>query len=186
MKAGGTGGGNTTTGLKFEQDSDLLNLLSMVEGYEIADHEKKVGVWILYEGKRVARSFRKHAFYKFLDEMKIPYKDVVSAKLLPDDALLIFVRDTLFIVEVKYQQVAGSVDEKLQTCDYKKKYYSRLFAGSKYLIEYVYVLNRAWFDKPKYKDVLDYIISVGCHYHFDVLPLKWLSLPVPDENEPVA
>jgi len=29
--------------------------------------------------------------------------------------LLVIVRETLFIIEVKYQQVAGSVDEKLQT-----------------------------------------------------------------------
>ena len=35
-------------------------------------------------------------------------------------------RETLFIIEVKYQQLAGSVDEKLQTCDFKRKQYLKL------------------------------------------------------------
>jgi hypothetical protein len=28
--------------------------------------------------------------------------------------------------------------------------------------------------------VLDYIISVNCHYRFNTLPLAWLGLPDPD------
>ncbi len=28
-----------------------------------------------------------------------------------------------------------------------------------------------------YKDTLDYIHSVGCHYLFNTIPLKWLGLP---------
>jgi len=31
------------------------------------------------------------------------------------------------------------------------------------------------------KDVLDYIISVGCQYYFSYLPLQKLGLPVPKE-----
>jgi len=40
---------------------------------------------------------------------------------LPDDAMLVIIRETLFIIEIKFQQVEGSVDEKLQTCDFKRK-----------------------------------------------------------------
>ncbi|GHV72508.1 hypothetical protein AGMMS49928_29580 [Spirochaetia bacterium] len=43
-------------------------------------------------------------------------------------------------------------------------------------VEYVYALNN-WFKKPVYKDVLDYINSVNCHYKFNELPLAWLGLP---------
>ena len=43
--------------------------------------------------------------------------------------LLVIVRETLFIIEVKYQQVEGSVDEKLQTCDFKRKQYLKLVVG---------------------------------------------------------
>ena len=31
----------------------------------------------------------------------------------------------------------------------------------------------------KYKDVLNYIIDMGCDYYFEYLPLKRLGLPVP-------
>ena len=33
----------------------------------------------------------------------------------------------------------------------------------------------------KYKDVLDYIHSVGCDYYFEYIPLHRLGLPVPPE-----
>jgi len=36
-----------------------------------------------------------------------------------------------------------------------------------------------WFKDPRYKDVLDYIQSVNCHYKFGSLPLAWLGLPEP-------
>ncbi|CAG0994699.1 hypothetical protein PLCT2_02679 [Planctomycetaceae bacterium] len=44
-------------------------------------------------------------------------------------------------------------------------------------VEYVYVLGE-WFRQPKYKDVLDYINNVCCHYRFGSIPLDWLGLPV--------
>ena len=109
-------------------------------------------------------------------EHKVDWKPIISKQLLPDDALLVVVRETLFIIEVKYQQVAGSVDEKLQTCDFKRKQYLKLVAGLGLKVEYVYVLND-WFKAPGYKDVLDYIHSVNCHYKFNTLPLAWLGLP---------
>ncbi|MCX7862494.1 MAG: hypothetical protein N2449_05820 [Bacteroidales bacterium] len=96
---------------------------------------------------------------------------------MPDDAILVIIRETLFIIEVKYQQVPGSVDEKLQTCDFKRKQYLKLVTPLGYRVEYVYVLND-WFKKPEYKDVLNYIQSVNCHYKFNELPLSWLGLPV--------
>ena len=37
-----------------------------------------------------------------------------------------------------------------------------------------------WFKKDKYKDVLNYIISVGCQFYFGYIPLKKLGLSVPD------
>jgi len=95
---------------------------------------------------------------------------------LPDDALLVIVRETLFIIEVKYQQVAGSVDEKLQTCDFKRKQYLKLASPLGLKVEYVYVLSD-WFNKPEYRDVLAYIHSVNYHYKSNEIPLSWLGLP---------
>ena len=45
-------------------------------------------------------------------------------------------------------------------------------------VEYIYILSD-WFKHSAYKDTLDYIISVGCHYYFEILPLNKLGLPMP-------
>ena len=88
------------------------------------------------------------------------------------------------IIEVKHQEVGGSVDEKLQTCDFKKKQYIKLFSELNYKVEFMYILSD-WFRQKCYKDTRDYIISVGCSYYYNYIPLHELGLPVPpvDEND---
>ena len=176
MKTGGYGGNTTLTGLNFEKKVDFHTLMRSIPGYELKKLPDKAGLGVFFENKLVARCFRKHDFYKFLYEEHIDWENIITKKLLPDDALLVIVRETLFIIEVKYQQVAGSVDEKLQTCDFKRKQYLKLVASLGIKVEYVYVLSD-WFKKSEYKDVLDYIHSVNCHYKFNELPLSWLGLP---------
>jgi len=176
MREGGVGGGNTQTGLNFERKVDFQDLLAARTGYAIKPVHDKAGKGVFFNGRLVARCFRKHDFYKFLEEEHVDWKSKVSRKLLPDDAMLVIVRETLFIIEVKYQQVTGSVDEKLQTCDFKRKQYVKLVAGLGLKVEYVYVLND-WFKVPAYKDMLDYIHNMNCHYKFNSLPLAWLGLP---------
>lgn len=177
MKTGGSGGGTTITGLNFEKKVDFRELITVIPGYGLKKVANKAGLGVFFENKFVARCFRKHDFYRFLEEERVDWKRIISKKLLPDDALLVIVRETLFIIEVKYQQVAGSVDEKLQTCDFKRKQYLKLVAPLGIKVEYVYVLSE-WFKKPEYRDVLDYIHSVNCHYKFNELPLSWLGLPI--------
>ena len=126
----------------------------------------------------VARSYRKHGLYKYLSSHGVNYRKHISKRLLPDEALYVIVRNTLYIIEMKFQKVVGSVDEKLQTCDFKKKQYKKLMSQLNIEVEYIYILDD-WFKKPEYKDTLDYIISVGCQYYFKYLPLKKLGLPVP-------
>lgn len=180
MKKDGIGGANTQTGISFEHKIDLLEFLDKkIEGYSVK--KAKIGHEILYENKMVAQSFRKYELYKFLSSQGVDYKKYLSKKLLPDDAIYVIKENTLFIVEVKYQQVGGSVDEKLQTCDFKRKQYIKLFSTLNIEVEYIYVLSD-WFKKPEYKDVLDYIISVGCHFYFEYLPLHKIGLPVPERN----
>jgi len=168
----GKGGGNTITGLNFEKETDILELLRSQKGYKVE------GSVIFYQDKEVARSFKKNALYKFLESKKVDYKKILSKKLLPDEAIYVIVNNTLFIIEVKFQKVAGSVDEKLQTCDFKRKQYAKLMAPLNIEVEYIYILSD-WFRHPSYKDVCDYIISVGCQYYFKYLPLQKLGLPVP-------
>ncbi len=176
MIKNGKGGGNTKTGLVFEERVDLVKLLQSIDGYSVEPTSNKAGYKIFYEGEEIARCFKKYELYKFLEEYGIDWKEHLSKKLLPDNGLFVIVRDTLFIIEIKFQQVAGSVDEKLQTCDFKRKQYSKLVQSLGWKVEYVYVLND-WFKNPSYKDTLDYINSMNCHYLFNKIPLKWLGLP---------
>lgn len=180
MKAGGFGGGNTVSGLHFEARCDFITLLEAVEGYDVKPIKGRAGSGIYFENELVARTFKKHAFYRYLDEEGIDWASKISCKLLPDDAILVQTRKTLNIVEVKFQAVAGSVDEKLQTCDFKRKQYLKLVEDLGLGVAYIYVLNRSWFGAERYRDVLGYIRSVNCDYCFDVLPLEWLGLPRPD------
>lgn len=173
MIFGGKGGGNTKTGLVFEGATDLSDFLNSQKGYEVKNN------YVYFNKEIVGRIFKKHGFYKFLDELKIEWKSLISKRLLPDDSIFVIIANTLFIIECKFQQVAGSVDEKLQTCDFKRKQYQKLLAPANIEIEYIYLLSD-WFRKPEYKDVLDYIHSVRCYYFFEYIPLAKLGLPVPE------
>lgn len=176
MKEKGIGGGNTITGLNFEKRRDTLSVLDKTQGYSVK------GNIISYLGKEVARSYKKHGLYKFLLSKKVDWRKHISKMLLPDEALYVIVNNTLFIIEMKFQKVAGSVDEKLQTCDFKRKQYCKLMSPLNIEVEYIYILND-WFKKQEYKDTLDYVISVGCQYYFNYLPLQKLGLPVPPKSK---
>lgn len=173
MIVGGKGGGNTKTGLKFEGKTDLSEFLNLQKGYKVLEGK------VFYKDELVGRIFKKYAFYKFLDELQIDWKSFISKRLLPDDSIFVIIANTLYIIECKFQQVAGSVDEKLQTCDFKRKQYQKLLAPANIEVEYIYLLSD-WFRKKAYKDVLDYIHSVHCYYFFEYIPLVKLGLPVPE------
>ncbi|MCK9322227.1 MAG: hypothetical protein M0P32_09520 [Bacteroidales bacterium] len=172
MKAKGTGGANTKTGLVFEGKTDLSAFLNKQKGYKVTNEN------VFYKNKLVARVFKKYSFYKFLEAEGVDWKTLISKRLLPDDSIYVIINNTMFIIECKFQQSAGSVDEKLQTCDFKKKQYQKLLSQLNMEVEYIYLLSE-WFKKRGYKDVLDYIISVRCSYYFEYIPLQKLGLPVP-------
>jgi hypothetical protein len=179
MVKNGFGGGNTQTGIHFEGKIDLVTYLNnSVKGYNCK--KLAIGFEIFYENKLVAKSFKKYELYKFLETEGVDWSKILSKKLLPDDAIYVIKENTLFIIEVKYQEVAGSVDEKLQTCDFKLKQYKKLFAPLNYEVEYIYILNN-WFRDEKYKDTLNYIIEMNCKYYFEYLPLHKIGLPVPQD-----
>ena len=177
MKEGGKGGDKTYTGLLFEQKVSLRARFEAIEGYTVVESASG-GLSVHYGEQLVGRMFQQHAFYSFLKEHGVDWKTIISSQLLPDDALLVVIRDTLFIIEIKSQKVGGSIDEKLQTCDFKRKQYIKLIHGLGLRVEYVYVLSD-WYRKPKYRDVLEYIHSVNCHYMFNEIPLRWFGLPDP-------
>ena len=122
MIKGGVGGGNTITGLIYEGKVDLATYLSQQKNYEVKGSD------VLYNGDVVAYVIKKHEFYRFLKANGVDGKKIISSQLLPDNCIYVIVNNTLFIIEVKNQSVKGSVDEKLQTCDFKRKQYIKLLS----------------------------------------------------------
>lgn len=165
------GGANTNrSGLEFERSTELRDAFVEHERYKLRGDT----VIDTLTDLAVGTLFEKNKLYKnLLAAHGVDYKQLVSKKLLPDGAIL--VGGTLYIIEKKYQAGAGSVDEKLQTCHFKKRQYERLVAPLRLQIAFYYLLND-WFQKPEYRDVLEYIEEVGCRYFFKEIPLAELGL----------
>ena len=165
------GGGARTNanGLRFEQTSDLDTAL-IEAGYTISGHK-------VYDGStQIGLSVQKHDFYKyFLEPNGIDYTMYNSKKWLPDDCFVNLYSNTVFVIEKKFQNTSGSVDEKLTNWDFKKKEYVKLCAPLGFEVKYVYVFND-WFSQPVYADTLNYIRSVGCHYFYYEIPLDFLGV----------
>lgn len=170
-KANIHGGGAQTNinGLRFEQMTSLDAALKGA-GFSVVD-------CVVFEnGKRVGMSVPKHNFYsKFLDPNCINYKNYNSKKWLPDECFINEKQKIVFVIEKKFQSSSGSVDEKLPSCDFKRMEYEKLCRRLGYNVEYIYVFN-SWFCDPRYKDTLEYIKNMGCHYYFNEIPLSCLGL----------
>lgn len=181
--ASGGGAATNKAGLTYEDKVDIVPFIAGQKGYSVVqigdkgDHYK-----VIYKTAVVAKIYRKHALYReFLPSLGINYEKIVSKKLLPDNSIFIIVDNKIIIIEVKNQNCAGSVDEKLQTCGFKLRQYKRLFKPANIDAEYIYILND-WFKKPEYRDVLEYVREIGCDYYFDYIPIKRLGLPYPEEE----
>lgn len=85
----------------------------------------------------------------------------------PDEAYYIPATNEVIIYEKKSQQVAGSADEKLATCEWKLQEYRDCFAAVGInTVSYIFVFND-WFKQPRYEKLLNYIRSKdGCDYIF--------------------
>ena len=175
MKIGGKGGGNTVSGAVFERQTDLKRVLENLDDIAVETTDNKNVFEVVKEGKVVGQLMQKYALYKFLESKGVEYKNILSKRLLPDECYYSFENSTLYICEKKYQQGNGSVDEKLQTCDFKKRQYKRLVQSMDNVnVEYFYVLND-FFNDTAYRDVLSYIEDVGCRYYFNEIPLDLLG-----------
>ena len=163
-----SGGGAQTNanGLHFEDFTALHNLLPLISGgtYQIQNNQLFInGVCqdkFMYLPKGRFRPFMRQ-MHPMLDA-QITNASIWSKELRPDQVMII--GNTINIFEAKTQNGSGSVDEKLQTCDFKKKQFERLLEPI-YRVEYVYLLDD-WFLDEKYRDVKAYINASGCKYFF--------------------
>ena len=166
------GGGSKTNvnGLSFEGRTNLLESFEQNPNFNVVDNK------VIYNNQLVGEYFEKHNFYKsFLIKNEINWKTINSKKYLPDSVFYNYKNKTVYIIEKKYQAGSGSVDEKLQTCDFKKSVYSKLIEPLRLKTEYYYLLNQ-WFNKPEYDDVFSYIRKVNCKAFIDHIPLHELGL----------
>lgn len=184
MKEGGLGGANTLSGLRFEVKADLVNAFHQLKGYKAIEQNSNKSKWyeLYFKDNKVAEIFKKHSFYKvFLKRYNIDWKKYLSTKLLPDQAIYVLNTNRIFIIEMKFQEVGGSVDEKLQTCKYKKQQYEKLLSETDIKVEYCYILSN-YFEHTRYKDVKEFIKCAGCDYFIENLPFQILGIPEPEKD----
>ncbi len=167
------GGGARTNenGLRFEQEISLRDAL-IQSGYKVSGRNNVYDANNNILGKLAPKA---KLYSDILASEGINWEDYISKRWFPDEAFLNFSNNTLYIIEKKFQNSSGSVDEKLQTCDFKKKVYQKLFCDTDIRIEYAYVCND-WFRDHKYRDVHEYIESVGCYIFFNEIPLDFLEI----------
>ena len=166
MKKGGIGGANTKTGIIFEKNTDLSDEINKYKDFKTLNDE------VFYKEKKIAILCKQHKIYKTLcQKLDINWENILSQKLLPDEAIFFNKEMRCVIIEKKYQTGPGSVEEKLQTCEFKLSQYKRLLEPSGVLVELIYVINKSWFDNPRFRDVLQFMKKKNCPYYFDTIPL---------------
>jgi hypothetical protein len=171
MIKGGTGGANTVSGAYFEQITHgeapgiPLHKAKLRKHYEEKTHK-------LYALSKIfscntGLSTEEIPKDKWERANKFEGQYLLTKALEPDEAYLDYETSTLTIFEKKYQDTDGSVDEKIQTIDYKMKQYKRIAAelGIEN-VYFVYILGD-FFKNPYYRDSLEYIRSIpNCDYFF--------------------
>jgi hypothetical protein len=184
MKKGGSGGAKThQSGEEFEGKT-ALTLLSQLKsaGYSISNevvsnNKPKVIELSRPDGKKL-HIFFKAAIYKyFFLPRKIDYRDFFSLRLEPDTAIFSPNLNVLTIIEKKQQTVSGSVAEKLQTCDFKQKFYETLCNPVDVEVDLVWQLGQYFKDQEdNLKSVFEYLLEKGSRYYFHEIPIEKLRI----------
>ena len=119
------GGGSNTNknGLSFEEKTNLLAALKDEKNIEIKNENE-----IYVDNELFGFYYEKYKFYKdFLEKkLNINWKERVGRQMLPDAVFVNIKTKTVYIFEKKYQERSGSVDQKIETCGFKKKQYNKL------------------------------------------------------------
>lgn len=177
VRKGGVGGANTNaSGLPYESKvaSEIRKTL-LAHGFSRLANSGKGEKRETFSkgGQRIELMFH-NSFYKdFIEELGINFRDKFSARLIPDIALVDRDAKTLKIIEIKNQTGSGSVVEKLQTCDYKHYYYSKLLENEKYEVQVIWRLG-SYFEENKkgLTSVYEYMLLKNSPYFFESIPAE--------------
>lgn len=149
IKNRGTGAGGSNTnknGLSFQEITKLPS-----------SHKEKIGQFTYIKFQNVDKLFIQ-AFNKDLIKYmnmngQVNLNITFASGCKSQDEVYINEHDKIiYIIEKKFQQGSGSVDEKIQTGIFKKIHYTRLFQN--YKIYYIYCLSD-WYKKKEYVSTLD-------------------------------
>ena len=169
-KGTGAGGANTNVnGLSYEDKTNIEPLYTVLKTEKIDKKtELKTIKFPNYEISLInANKSKLYKYLKGINEKNTTLQPAAGCKE-PDEAYIDNVRKIIFIIEKKFQQTEGSVDEKIQTGPFKKFHYSQQFPN--YKIHYIYCLSD-WFKRAEYTSVLDYLLN-------NDIPIFWGN----DEN----
>ena len=136
-KGTGAGGANTNVnGLSYEDKTNLEPLYTVLKTEKIDKKtELKTIKFPNYEISLInANKSKLYKYLKGINEKNTTLQPAAGCKE-PDEAYIDNVRKIIFIIEKKFQQTEGSVDEKIQTGPFKKFHYSQQFPN--YKIHYI-------------------------------------------------
>lgn len=154
----GAGGSNTNkNGLPYEALTDLKSEYTVISSDD--KHSKNIkfcATGITFKMTKQSRLFK--CMDKHVDKQVVKGHGCKN----PDECYIDEASKTIFILEKKFQQVSGSVCEKIQTSDFKIWQYNRTFP--EYKIVYLYCLSD-WF-KANCKAELEYL-------NFKKVPVFW-------------
>lgn len=199
MKKGGKGGANTNRGgLAFEQETDLsariqrdlsdLYFLEIVDDPAIVKRStKKVYRVIRRKDNHLIGYIAKQS--QFYNVMKYLYGlgNQNHKRWEPDEAFFNLDNQTIFIIEKKWQQTNGSVDEKIFGFVNKRRLYqnnfNQLIFEPKPMVEFGALFNRSWWldgrngrNERGYQDYFDSLRIDGIKLFFDNYDYWWFGL----------
>lgn len=185
-----SGGKNTNVhGLGFERETDLVDKIKddLSDIYEIKEHvfpksfkpvfKKNKNIWDVYrkdEDEKIGVITKKKQFYNVLKEI-YGLENIHSKNWEPDEVFFNLERETVFVVEKKFQTGPGSVDEKLFGFNAKRIIYQEIFnqkdSEPNTSIEFSTLLNSSYWLYGKYKDKngLDRVKNNSYHDYFNSL-----------------
>lgn len=145
----GAGGSNTNkNGLPYEELTDLESEYTVISSDD--KHSKNIQ---FSASDRIFKMTKQSGLFKCMNTHV--NKEVAKGHGCknPDECYIDEESKTIFILEKKFQQVSGSVCEKIQTSDFKIWQYNRTFP--EYKIVYLYCISD-WF-KENCKAELEYL-----------------------------
>ena len=185
MRKGGIGGAKTQKSGEAFESHTLTALISSLEigGYTVNSLRKGSGTSPRgmtlenKEGNKIELYFKAAVHKDFFQPRGVLTEKYFSARLEPDTAIFSEKTNTLTIIEKKQQSGAGSVAEKLQTCDYNMMYYSTLCEPIGVKVDLIWQLGSYFVDqKENLRSVFEYMLLKGSRYYFLDIPIKDLKI----------